>query len=198
MAEEQKNSQKVPPVADRLVHYARTDGWPLFVAQHGEAHTIHGGQAVPLARANRPLTELFYSYEEKAPTNDGLIGARRVLDMLAHLSGDVRELHTRSAFSEGAVFYELRPGRVVRIDERGWQIDPEPPVLFRAVPNLKPLPDPAPGGTLEDITRLVNLKTPRDKRLFSAHVALSPLPHIARYILQLVGVMGRGRARPAG
>jgi hypothetical protein len=182
MAEEQKNSQKVPPVADRLVHYARTDGWPLFVDQHGEAHTIHGGQAVPLARANRPLTELLYSYEEKAPTNDGLIGARRVLDMLAHLSGDVRELHTRSAFSEGAVFYELRPGRVVRIDERGWQIDPEPPVLFRAVPNLKPLPDPAPGGTLEDITRLVNLKTPRDKPLFSAHVALSPLPHIALHL----------------
>ena len=104
--------QKVPPVADRLVYYVREAEWPLFVDQHAEAHTFVGGQAVPISRANRALTELLYQHEEKAPSNDGLIGARRVLDMLAHKSGEVRELHTRAAFHEGALFYELAPGRV--------------------------------------------------------------------------------------
>src|SRR5215210_6663505 len=137
---------KVPPVADRLVYYVRDSGWPLFVDQHAEAHTFAAGQAVPISRSNRLLTELLYEHEEKAPSNDGLIGARRVLDMLAHKSGEVRHLHTRAAFHEGAVFYELAPGRVLRVDEAGWKFGPDPPVYFRAVKNLKPLPDPTSGG----------------------------------------------------
>src|SRR5215211_3923885 len=193
MAEAKK---KIPPVADRLVYYVREAGWPLFVDQHAEAHTFVAelGQAVPISRANRLLTELLYEHEEKAPSNDGLIGARRVLDMLAHKSGEVRHLHTRAAFHEGAVFYELAPGRVVRIDENGWKLDPDPPVYFRAVKNLKSLPDPAPGSALEDITKWVNLKTDRDKRLFLTLITLSTLPHIARPILQATGVMGSGKS----
>ncbi len=186
--------QKVPPVADRLVYYVQAAGWPLFVDQHGEAHTHVGGQAVPISRANRLLTQLLYENEEKAPSNDGLIGARRVLDMFAHNSGDVRELHTRAAFHEGAVFYELAPGRVARIDEGGWQLDPDPPVYFRAVKNLKGLPEPTRGGKLEDVAGWVNLKTQRDKRLFLTYVALALLPHIARPILQTTGVMGSGKS----
>src|SRR5215216_2572451 len=191
MTEEKK---KIPPVADRLVYYVQEAQWPLFVDQHAESHTFVGGQAVPISKANRLLTKLLYKHEGKAPTNDGLIGARRVLDMLAHESGEVRELHTRAAFHEGAVFYELAPGRVVRVDEDGWKLDPDPPVYFRAVKNLKSLPDPAPGSALEDITKWVNLKTDRDKRLFLTLITLSTLPHIARPILQATGVMGSGKS----
>jgi hypothetical protein len=185
---------KVPPVADRLVYYVREAGWPLFVDQHAEAHTFVGGQAIPISRTNRLLTKLLYEHEEKAPSNDGLIGARRVLDMLAHESGEVRELHTRAAFHEGAVFYELAPGSVVRIDEDGWKLDPDPPVYFRAVKNLKGLPKPTPGGRLEAIAEWANLKTDRDQRLFLTYVTLAPLPHIPRPILQTTGVMGSGKS----
>jgi hypothetical protein len=189
-----EGKQKVPPVADRLVYYVREAGWPLFVDQHAEAHTFVGDQAIPIARTNRPLTKLLYKHEEKAPSNDGLIGARRVLDMLAHASGDVRELHTRAAFHEGAVFYELAPGRVVRVDEKDWEIDHNPPVYFRAVKNLKPLPDPVKGGALEDIATWLNLKSEKDRRLFLAHITLTTLPHVQRYILQTTGVMGSGKS----
>ncbi len=185
--------RKVPSVADRLVYSVREAGWPLFVDQHSEAHTLIEGQAVPISRTNRALTKLLYDLEDKAPSNDGLIGARRVLDMLAHDSGDVRELHTRAAFHEGAVFYELAPGRVVRIDENGWKLDPNPPVFFRAVKNLKPLPNPAPGGKLEGVTKWVNLKTDKDRRLFLTYITLVALAHIARPILEVTGVMGAGK-----
>ena len=191
---EGKAKKKIPPIADRLIYYVREEaGWPLFVDQHAEAHTFVGGQAVPISRANRPLTRLLYDYEGKAPSNDGLIGARRVLDMLAHDSGDVRELHTRAAYHEGAVFYELSPGRVVRIDEHGWKLDNNPPVYFRAVKNLKSLPDPARGGRLKDFAEFVNLKTDRDLRLFLTYVTLTPLAHVQRPILQTTGVMGAGK-----
>src|SRR5215218_7985070 len=192
MTEEKK---KIPPVADRLLYYVqKEEQWPLFADQHAESHTFVGGQAVPISKANRLLTKLLYKHEGKAPTNDGLIGARRVLDMLAHESGEVRELHTRAAFHEGAVFYELAPGRVVRVDEKGWKMDPDPPVYFRAVKNLKPLPDPTRGGRLEDVAEWVNLKTDRDRRLYLTYVTLAPLAHIQRPILQTTGVMGAGKS----
>ncbi len=187
------SEKKVPPVADRLIYYVRLAGWPLFVDQHAEAHTIVGEQAVPISRINRQLTKLLYEHEEKAPSNDGLIGARRVLDMLAHDGGDVRELHTRAAFHEGAVFYQLGAGRVVRIDEKGWKLDPDPPVHFRAIKNLQPLPNPAGGGKLEDVARWSNLKTDRDRRLFLTYITLAALAHIPRPILQTTGVMGAGK-----
>jgi hypothetical protein len=188
-----KKKKKLPPVADRIIYWVRSAQWPLFVDQHSEAHTFVGGQAIPISRANRVLTKLFFAEERKAPSNDGLIGARRVLDMLAHDSGDVRELHTRAAYHEGAVFYELSPGRVARIDEHGWKLDNDPPVYFRAVKNLKPLPDPARGGRLEDFAEFANLKTDRDLRLFLTYVTLTPLAHVQRPILQTTGVMGAGK-----
>lgn len=192
MAKEEQ--QKIPPVADRLVYYALESKAPLFVDQNGEAHTLVNGEALPISRANRWLTELIYEREDRAPTNDGLVGAKRVLDMLAHREGQIRELHTRAAFFEGAVFYQLGPGRVVRIDEQGWRLDPDPPVTFRSVKNLRELPDPVQGGNLSDIADLVNLKTDRDRRLFLAYITLVALAHIPRPILQATGVMGAGKS----
>ena len=69
----------------------------------------------------------------------------------------------------------------------------EPPVFFRAVKNLKGLPDPANDGALEDFAQWVNLKTDRDKRLFLTYITLATLPHIPRPILQTTGVMGAGK-----
>ncbi len=187
-------AQKVPPMADRLVHYALESGAPLFVDQHGESHVLVCGEALPIGRCNRWLTGLIHQHEGRAPSNDGLIAARRVLDYLAHQDGDVRELHTRAAYYEGAVFYQLGTGRVVRIDERGWEMDPNPPVTFRSVKNLRDLPDPVRGGSLSDVADLVNLKTDRDRRLFLAYIVLVALPHIPRPLLQATGVMGAGKS----
>ncbi len=186
--------QKIPPVADRLVYYVEQSGASLFVDQNGEAHAFVNGEALPISRANRWLTGLLYEHEGKAPTNDGLVGAKRVLDMLAHRSGEVRELHTRAAFYEGAAFYQLGPDRVVRIDEEGYRSDPDPPVTFRSVKNLRELPDPKPGKNLLEIASWVNLKTDRDKRLFVTYVTLLGLAHIPRPILETTGIMGSGKS----
>jgi hypothetical protein len=196
LAGESRNGKgtKAPPVADRLVYYVQKSETPLFVDQNGEAHALVNGEALPISRANRWLTRLLHEHEEKAPTNDGLVGAKRVLDMLAHRGGDVRELHTRAAFYEGAVYYQLGVGRVIRIDREGWRLDPDPPVTFRSVTNLRELPTPVPGGDLLGVAKWVNLKTERDRRLFLAYVTLAALAHIPRPIFQTTGVMGSGKS----
>ena len=84
---------------------------------------------------------------------------------------------------------------MVRIDEKGWKLDPNPPVTFRSVKNLRELPDPVPGGNLSDVADLVNLKTDRDRRLFMTYITLVALAHIPRPILQATGVMGAGKSK---
>jgi hypothetical protein len=82
---------------------------------------------------------------------------------------------------------------VVKVNAEGWRFERNPPVLFRRFPNLKPLPDPEPGGDVRSLAGYANLKTNRDKRLFTAYAATLPLPHVGRPILNASGAMGSGK-----
>lgn len=182
--------------ADRLIGYALEDlgEGKLFADQHGAPHALIGGNAVSLdSRCYGWLRRLMWEREGRAVNGEYLKTAAGTLAAHAEFSGEVRELHTRAAWHEGVLYYELRPGKVVRVGPGGWTLDAGPPVLFRRYPNLKPLPDPASGGSLEDVCSLVNLKTERDRRLFTAYAATVPLPHVGRPILNASGPMGAGK-----
>lgn len=180
--------------ADRLIDYALESGAELFVDQLGSPHALVDGEAVPLnTGAYDWLRRLMWDLEGISVGGEALKTAAGTLAAFASASGKVRELHTRSAFYEGAVYYLLGKGRVVRIDRDGWRRDEDPPVVFRTVRNLKPLPDPEPGGSLDEIEELVNLKNDSDKRLLKAYFATVPLPHVFRPMLQTTGVMGSGK-----
>jgi hypothetical protein len=180
--------------ADRLMGYALDDVQDLFTDQHGAPHSLVGGEPLPLnSRCYSWLRRLMWEREEKAVNGEYLKTAAGTLAAHAEFSGEVRELHTRAAWHDGALYYELRPGRVVRVGAAGWGFTENPPVLFRRFPNLKPLPDPEPGGSLDVIAELVNLKGDRDRRLFSAYLVTVPLPHVGRPILSAAGAMGSGK-----
>jgi hypothetical protein len=125
-----------------------------------------------------------WEQEDRAVNGEYLKTAAETLAAHAEFSGDVRELHTRAAWHEGTLYYELRPGRVVKVGVSGWVFAENPSVLFRRFPNLKALPDPEPGGSLAVVAELVNLKGERDRRLFAAYLATVPLPHVGRLILR--------------
>ncbi len=182
--------------ADRLIGYALEDlgDEALFADQHGAPHALVAGEPVPLnSRCYSWLRRLMWDQESKAVNGEYLKTASGTLAAHAEFSGEVRELHTRGAWHEGTLYYELRPGRVVKAGLNGWGITEKPPVLFRRFPNLKPLPDPEPEGSLDILDDLVNLKTERDRRLFKAYLATVPLPHVGRPILNAGGAMGSGK-----
>lgn len=182
--------------ADRLIGYALEDlgEGALFADQHGAPHALVGGEPLPLtSRCYGWLRRLMWGREQKAVNGEYLRTAAGTLAAHAEFSGEVKELHTRAAWHEDTLYYELRPGRVVRCGAGGWGAAEKPPVLFRRYPNLKPLPDPEPGGSLDALDGLVNLKTERDKRLFKAYMATVALPHVGRPILNAAGAMGSGK-----
>jgi len=181
--------------ADRLVAYALSTGGELFVDQLNAPHVFVDGYPLPLtSRCYSWLRRLIWDQESKTVSGDALGAATGTLAAFAENLGTVRELHTRSAFYEGALYYELEPGKVVRVDAGGWNLIDSSPILFRRLVNLKPLPEPERGGSIEDIYRFVNLKSERDKRLFCAYTVTLALPHVARPILLATGAMGSGKS----
>jgi len=180
--------------ADRLIGYALEDVEGLFVDHHGAPHALVGGEPVPLnSRCYSWLRRLMWEREARAVNGEYLKTAAGTLAAQAEFSGDVKELHTRAAWHDGTLYYELRPGRVVRVGAGGWDFEPSTPVLFRRFPNLKPLPDPEAGGSLDVLDALVNLKGERDRRLFVAYLATVPLAHVGRPIFSAAGAMGSGK-----
>lgn len=183
------------PQADRLIAYAMEEVTALFVDQHDAPHALVGGEAMPLngSRSHRWLRRLLWEREGKACRNEALSTAASTLAAQAEFSGDTRELYTRAAWHEGKLYYELFSGTVVEVDGAGWRTVTECPVLFRRIANLKSLPIPLSGGSLDLLEKLVNLKTDRDIRLFKAYAVTVLLSHVPRPILLATGAMGAGK-----
>jgi hypothetical protein len=131
--------------------------------------------------------------EGRCVSGEYLKMAAGTLSAHAEFSGLYRELYTRAAWHEGILYYELRPGKVVRVGQGGWTFEANPPVLFRRYVNLKALPDPEAGGSLDVLDELVNLKSERDRRLFKAYLVTLPLEQVGRPIFNASGAMGSGK-----
>jgi hypothetical protein len=180
--------------ADRLIGYALEDVQELFVDQHGAPHALIGGEPVPLtSRCYSWLRRLMWEEEGRSVSGEYLKMAAGTLSAHAEFSGELRELYTRAAWYEGVLYYELRPGKVVRVGPGGWTFEANSPVLFRHYMNLKALPDPEAGGSLDVLDGLINLKSERDRRLFKAYLVTLPLEHVGRPIFNASGAMGSGK-----
>jgi hypothetical protein len=177
--------------AQRLIGYAMADADELFLDQNGTEHALIAGVPVPLDRGCYGwLRRLFWEHEEAAATTDLLGTAAGQLRAFAEVSGNEHHLYLRAAQHEGAVYLYLGPGRVVRVDAYGWEMDPNPPVMFRRVANLKDLPDPERGGSLDLLDAFITAQEDRDHRLAKAWLVLAPLADVNRPILLAHGPQG--------
>jgi putative DNA primase/helicase len=180
--------------ADRLIGYALEDVQELFVDQHRGPHALIDGEPVLLtSRCYSWLRRLMWEEEGRSVSGEYLKMAAGTLSAHAEFSGESRELYTRAAWHQDTLYYELRPGKVVRVGPGGWIFEANPPVLFRHYMNLKALPDPEAGGSLDVLDGLINLKSERDRRLFKAYLVTLPLEHVGRPIFNAAGAMGSGK-----
>lgn len=195
--EGQEEKKEKLPVADQLLALVdQHDPKPELVCdQFGVPYVIWNSQPVALDASFDPhLRLLMMEAKKRSVGKDAIKQARDTLAAKAEIDGEERELHVRSAFHEGAVYYRLARGRVWRIDRDGFSEETDPPVLFRNVKNLQDLPDPAPTGSFEALGEWVNLKGERDKRMFISWLVTTLLPHIPRPMLEATGPEGSGKS----
>jgi len=186
-----KSSKSEGNQAQRLIGYAMAAASELFLDQNGTEHAMIDGAPVPLdSGCYGWLRRLFWEHEESPATTDLLGTAAGMLRAFAEASGNEHVLHLRAAQHGGAVYLYLGPGRVVRVDAHGWKVDDNPPVMFRRVANLKELPDPQRGGSLDLLDDFITAQEDRDHRLAKAWLTLALLAEVNRPILLAHGPQG--------
>lgn len=111
----------------------------------------------------------------------------------------VCEAHFRVAEFEGRVYVHLADDAdtVIEIDAAGWRPCPAPPVRFVRDKGMRPLPTPRPGGTLDDLRRVVHVPDDAPFALVRAWLARAfraggPFP-----LLVLLGEQGSAKTTTA-
>jgi Toprim domain len=104
----------------------------------------------------------FYEEKNQTPTAEAVKQAVEMIETRAQFDKDipVREVFVRVGGLKDRIFIDLcdEKWRVVEVTATGWWINKNPPIRFRRVNGMLPLPEPQQGGKLEDLRPFVNVK----------------------------------------
>jgi hypothetical protein len=185
-------------VATQLVDLADTR-WRFAISTEGEAFALPmvGPQVVRMLTGSRSIrAELADIYQD---TTGKVAGAQALADAVLVLEGRARRnepvpLALRVAEDQGAVWLDLGTltGEAVRITAAGWEVVPEPPILFRRTALSGVLPEPQVGGDLGELWSLLNV-VPESRPVLLAWLVAALLPEIPHPVAALVGEQGTGK-----
>ena len=163
------------------------------------AHALPG-IAVPLrgdGSIRQQMSSLFYEVRGRVPSGSALT------DMITTLEGEALKteettVHIRMARRGATLYVDMGApdGHAVAISAAGWKIVKEAPVLFRRSKATLTMPEPAAGGTLEDLRRLVNVSE-SGFRLMIGWLVAACMPNIPHPILALTGQQGTAKTTAA-
>jgi hypothetical protein len=144
------------------------------------------------------LRRRFYESESSAPSAQSLQEALDVLRGRAQFDGETREVYTRVAEHDGAIYLDLcdERWRVVRVTPDGWQVLENAPVKFRRAKGMLPLPEPARGGSAEALRRFVNVNA-EDWPLLLGWLVATHRPGKPFPVLALHGEQGSAKSTTA-
>ena len=151
--------------ADRLIRLALSAGLELFhdpdqqgwasvrVDTHWENYPIR-------ARAFQLfLLRIYYLHTGESPGAQAIRAAAELFEARALFDGEECPVHLRVAEHGGRLYLDLcdRAWRAVEIDAEGWRMVDRPPAKFRRTRGSQPLPEPEPGGSLEELRSFFNV-----------------------------------------
>jgi hypothetical protein len=139
---------------DELFHTATGTAYAdLQINGHRETWPIHS------KRFRSWLRRRYYQATGDAPSAAALNAALNLLEARAQFEGPQRMVHVRIAEHEGRIYLDLADAawQAAEIGPDGWRVVAKPPVRFRRPPGLLPLPMPEQGGSLEQLSSLLNL-----------------------------------------
>lgn len=142
------------------------------------------------------LTRGFYLVTQKAPNSEAMQTALNLLEAKARFDGKKQEVHLRTAWHGGALYYDLCDPRwrSVQISKAGWRIVDKPPVKFIRYRHMAAQVVPATGGNIDDLFEFINVKSKTDRKLLRAWNVVGLIPDIPRPAQVLHGDQGAGKS----
>ena len=143
----------------------------------------------------RWLSRKYYETNQKAPGSQAIQDALGVLSGMALFDGPERPVFTRLADYQGNVYLDLcnQDWEVVEITATSWRIVTDPPVKFRRVRGMLPLPNPVPGGDIRDLRQFINVDD-RDWPLVLAWLVAALRPTGPYPVLVIHGDQGSAKS----
>ena len=147
-----------PTQATELVRLA--EGARLFRNGDGEAFASFENnrhtETYPLRSGDfrSYLATRFCEERNQPPSSQALCDALNVLEGQAMQNPKTWPVHVRVASGDGAMWLNLadEKWRVVQVTaSEGWRVLTKSPVYFRKPRGMKPLPEPVPGGSVEEL-----------------------------------------------
>jgi hypothetical protein len=125
----------------------------LAVDGHRETWPVHS------TRFRTWLRRRYYAATGGAPSAAELSSALNVIEARAQFDGPQRAIHVRVAEQDSHIYLDLADDRwrAVEVGASGWRIVSAPPVRFLRTPGMLPLPLPDRGGSIETLTKFLNL-----------------------------------------
>jgi len=186
--------------ADRLVDYALASGAQFFRDEQEQpfvAVQIDGRRQIlglSSRQAKRWLARLNWQHEKKAANGETITTAVTALSSFAVFDGPQHELNVRVARVDGAIWYDLGDWRAIRIDQRGWHVVDEPPILFRHFQHQRAQPEPLRGGNLWHFLDIVNLQERSQQVLLLVYLVSALVQGIPRPVVVVHGEHGSGKS----
>ena len=138
----------------------------------------------------------YFKEHDGAPNNEALQSARDTIEARARFEGPERKVYRRVATANGSLYLDLcdPAWRAIEVDAKGWRIVDRPPVSFTRSRTMLKLPEPTPGGRIDDLRQLLNLAADDDFILAVAWV-LAALRDEGPYpVLVLTGEQGSAKS----
>ena len=143
----------------------------------------------------RWLSRQFYLEQGKAAGSQAVQDALSVLGGKAVYEGAERQVYTRLAGHNGKIYLDLanQNWESVEIATDGWRTISDPPVKFRQVKGMLPIPNPVAGSDIGSLRRFVNVSDGDWPLLLAWLVAA--LRHVGPYpVLVLNGEHGSAKS----
>ena len=107
----------------------------------------------------RWITKLYFEQTGSGPSSEALKQTIGTLEAKAHFDAEPRQIYTRVAPTDGAIFLDLGTDgwTVARTVADGWEIIDRPPVRFRRAAGVQPHPTPIRGGSIAALRAFLNV-----------------------------------------
>jgi hypothetical protein len=145
------------------------------------------------------LGQLFFQQLKKAPGGQALQDAINVLAGKATFDAEERMVYLRIGELNGRLYLDLGDPawRAVEISAEGWKVVATPPVYFYRARGMGELPAPQPGGSIDELRELINVKDAADFCLVVAWLLVCFRPSGPFPVLDFIGESGTAKSTAA-